>query len=456
MKKLTIKVINCTKEKPKIRADNIITENDKGKKVINYPEFVKVFKEHNPCIYCNGIFYTPDGVISAGNLRKKIVNCLISLGWTQKLDTPTTSIFNTLKDLSTQDEFIIPQNLIPFKNGDLIIKTKDNWEFREDEKAILPYRLKATFKKENINMPNFDKWIKGLFDEEDIPTIQEMLGYSLLPTTASQESFIIIGDGGEGKSILGTILEEILGEALEPINTQDMIDRQFHLPLAENKLVIYDDDLGKASLSKTGTLKKLITSKKAIPAERKYKDPFKFIPYCKVIACSNYMITSLYDKSDGFYRRLHPIKVKQLDKKRIDDPLLDRKITKDEISHIVNWSLIGLHRLMNNNWKIHWSTRSTDYLKEKKNASINFNDFITETLIIDKESDVSSTELKSLYERWCFENGLSELSYRTLSSWLKDNIKESGGEASNKIIRNHKKVRGFKGLRIKPEWLDDG
>ena len=38
---------------------------------------------------------------------------------------------------------------------------------------------------------------------EDIPTLQEFLGYCLLPTTKGQKMLMLIGKGGEGKAASG-------------------------------------------------------------------------------------------------------------------------------------------------------------------------------------------------------------------------------------------------------------
>lgn len=46
---------------------------------------------------------------------------------------------------------------------------------------------------------------------EDIPTLQEFMGYCLLPTTKGQKLLMLIGRGGEGKSRIGLVLRALLG-----------------------------------------------------------------------------------------------------------------------------------------------------------------------------------------------------------------------------------------------------
>ena len=48
--------------------------------------------------------------------------------------------------------------------------------------------------------------------EETILTLQEFIGYSVIPTTRAQAMIMIIGNGGEGKSRIGVVLSRILAE----------------------------------------------------------------------------------------------------------------------------------------------------------------------------------------------------------------------------------------------------
>ena len=44
---------------------------------------------------------------------------------------------------------------------------------------------------------------------DDITTLQEFMGYCLIPSTKAQAMMFIIGNGGEGKSRIGIIMKEI-------------------------------------------------------------------------------------------------------------------------------------------------------------------------------------------------------------------------------------------------------
>ena len=446
-----IRVEECNQENAPIDTSGIIFEDKKGNHQLNYKKFVDVFAAINNCVYCNGIFYNPDGSISSQAIRRDIANSLGDMGWQGKIDAPTNSLFTTLKDMYSVDDLPVNDKVIPLANGDLHIG-KGEWVFRLDEKKHAPYRLSVNYTPVEKPMPLFNKWLNDVFSPEDIPTIQEIMGYCLVPTTAVGEAFIIVGDAEAGKSGLGTILMGILGNAAMTMETQDLVTNRFQVAGVENKLLAYDDDLGSAALTETGLLKKLITADTPIKAERKYADPHQFKSYCKILASANFMLSSLYDDSDGFFRRLHPIlvKPKQADRKRINK--FYEMILEQEKDQIFKWALIGLRRVMDNGWKISWSERSLNYMKANKSNAVHFEDFFNETCTIDPHSDTTMAEITTLYKKWCKENGIKDASDRRLSNWFSDNAERIGIRRSQNIRRNGKCIRGYQWLKIKDEW----
>lgn len=442
---------DCTEDDEIIDTSDIITEDKNGNPRINYKKFVDVFAKINNVVYCNGVFYNPDGVVSAQSLRRDIANSLGDAGWQGRIDTPTNAIYQSLKDMYTVDELPVNEKVIPLANGDLHIG-KGEWVFRLGEKKHSPYRLSVNYVPAEKPMPLFNKWLNDVFAPEDIPTVQEIMGYCLVPTTAAGEAFFIVGDGEAGKSGLGTILMGILGNASVSVETQQLVTKQFQVADVEHKLLAYDDDLGSAALSETGLLKKLITADTPIRAERKYCDPHQFNSYCRILASANFMLSSLYDDSNGFFRRLHPILVKP---KAPDRKVINKfyeLILEQEKEQIFKWALVGLRRVMNNGWKISWSERSRNYMKATKSNAVHFEDFFNETCEVATNCDTTIAELKKLYYKWCTENGIKEASDRRLSNWFADNAEKIGVERSEHLARNGKRLRGYRNLKIKPEW----
>lgn len=430
-----------------IGLDRCIYETKSGKKQINYPNFTTALASTFNIIYNHGLFYTPDGVLPESTLRKEIVSCLEAADYTERLDIPTNAIVNTIADKTGCEEFSAKVDVIPFKNGDLHIK--DNvWEFRRGEKLHSPYRLNVDFIEKDLPMPWFSKWVNDLFDKDDIVTIQEMIGYCLVPTNAAQEAFILVSNGGAGKSVLTHLMQSIFGNAFISPEIKELAEGRFALQMAENKLVVYDDDLKTEALSETGVLKKLITATQPIKAERKYKDPFEFLPYCTVIANGNDMLRTLYDDSDGFYRRLHPIKLKDKSPNRRDIANMD-KLVADEKDAIVRWALKGLLRVKNNNWKIHWSEKSIQYMTEERNKGVHFEQFFEDVIENDTDSSVTSKQLYDVYKTWARANDVQAVSSRRLHGWLGENCEKLN---LTKTRIGGRRVNGYMNSKIKSEW----
>jgi len=450
-----IRVINCEEDKPPVDPSGVIYEDPKtGKVRINYGRFVDVFAKTNECLYCNGTFYTPQGMVPNFQIRHDISKSLQNFGWKDKLDVPTNSLFASLKDHYSVARLEVDENVIPFANGDL--HTSGNiWEFRLGELKHTPYRLPVEFDPNRKPTPLFDKWLHDLFDEADIPTIQEILGYCLVPVTAAQEAFFLVGDGGVGKSVLGVILQGLLGQAHQVITTQELLSQRFLLATVENKLVVYDDDLGSAALTETASLKKLVTADQPIPAERKYGDPYTFESYAKVIACANFMLSALYDDSDGFYRRLHPIKVKPADPQRKTIRDFGKMIVAQEAPQIVNFALDGLRRLKANGWEMTWSDRSREYIGKVKSSGSHFQEFIEACLITNEPaSDISYSDLHKLYQRWCDANGVKPVSGKRFADYFRDNSEKYGMSYDRHVLSEGRRVRGYRGAAINPDWLN--
>lgn len=439
-------------EDEEIDTSSIITEDKKGNQRLNYKAFVDVFAKINNCVFCNGAFYNPDGEINTQSVRRDIANSLGDMGWGSRLDVPTNSLYTTLKDMYSVDSLPVSEKVIPLANGDLHID-KEKWVFHLDEKKHSPYRLSVKYTPVEKPMPLFNKWLTDVFVPEDIVTVQEIMGYCLIPSTSASEAFIIVGDGEAGKSGLGTILLGLLGNASVSMETQDLVTKRFQIASVENKLVAYDDDLGSAALTDTNLFKKLITADTPIRAERKYADPHQFISYCRIVASANFMLSSLYDDSDGFFRRLHPILVKPKPKDRKVIRRFYETILAEEKEQILKWAFEGLRRVMANGWKITWSQRSLDYMKSTKSTANHFEDFFNETCeVTTDETSTTTREIIDVYKRWCRGNGVKDLSDRRLSTWLSDNADKLRITYADQIFREGKRFRGYQNVKIKGEW----
>ena len=120
--------------------------------------------------------------------------------------------------------------------------------------------------------PSPDRWLTflhELLDEADIPTLQEYLGYCLIPSTKGQKMMLIVGKGGEGKSRIGLVLKRLMGDAASNGSVQKVENNRFARADLERRLLMIDDDMDMNALPKTNYIKTIVTAEAKLDLERK-------------------------------------------------------------------------------------------------------------------------------------------------------------------------------------------
>ena len=438
--------------------NNSFYKDDRGTLKLNDGVFARLYMLVNKIVFANGAFYSPEGMLSVGLVQNEVLESISDV-MTTNIASNTKKVVDALKITSYRDDFdFADKMLIPFANGDMELNGTREWVFTLDGKQPVPYRLPVNFipLSQHRKTPYFDKWLNDLFTPEDIVTIQEYIGYCLLPTTRGQKCLLLIGDGGIGKSVISDILTSIFGRSLTaPNDTQQFLADKFKLAELENQLVFYEDDLSDKHLEETGVFKKLITNQTYLTADRKNEQPFKFKPYCRFVMCGNDMLASKYDKTDGFYRRLLPIRVKPKDPNRKNIPDMGARVAK-EAEGIIQWALVGLKRLMDNNWQFTVSERSDQYLNGYKAMSDHFPDFVEDAFEFGEDKDFSTTELLTAYKNWCRRNAITPCSEKVVTHWFANNEEKYKLVRNKNIPRETGRVRGYKGAEILSEYKSSG
>lgn len=438
--------------------DQLWVTDKNGDEKYNYDEGViaEWFAVTNNLRYYKGVFYSITGAIDYDDVDKDLYESMkpvIKSGLANKVK----AVMSCVAKESYQGKIEAKATLIPLANGEIEIE-KDSWRFITAPKYHVPYRLPCSFVPFDYRQrtPMLDKWLNDLFHPTDQLTLQEYMGYCLLPTTAGQKALFVIGDAGTGKSVLGTILRLLLGNALlSTTGMKEFMDNKYQLAELENKLVLYDDDIDDAALEKSGIFKKLVTNHDEILVERKYERPFKITPYARLVCCGNTMLTSLYDRTEGFDRRLLPISVKPKSPDRKAIPQFE-KLLEVEAVGILQWALIGLYRLIDNDWQFTESERTKDFLGQVKSDSNHYPEFLDTAFEFLEGADVTSEEITDAYKVWCDANSIEGTRPRTLQKWLKDNAEKYSITYTTNVARGDKRVRGYFGVKVRDEWTRRG
>jgi len=396
----------------------------------------------------HGVLYDVDGEVDIADLRKELASVL-AFFYKSNLNQRVNQMVSLIITVSNIPEITLNPNEIPLANGTITV-IGSSFSFSK-EKNHSPYRLKVSYDPLADEPRRFLKWVNDLLHEEDVPGFQEICGYLLLPTTQAQKSFFLLGTGGEGKSIWGWILNVMFGNAFVSCKIPNLSEK-FSLATLENKLVGFDDDLNHEALKTTDLFKTVVSNKTVIMAERKYADPFEFHPFVRLCACGNFALSALHDTSDGFFRRLYPIRVKNkpADRKDITD---FEEPMKDELPGILNWFLEGLKRLIDNEYHFTISERSKSLLTDIKDDANSIPLFIENMLVFGDKYKVTSTDLVKAYRNYCVVKGEVKRGDKALIQYFKDREDSFNIKHSRHIQGDN---RGFIGMGLKSTCINGG
>ena len=413
-------------------------------KMIDEVAFCASFLHQHPMKCVRNRLFTVDGMIEdEGKIQQMILDEVMtcqSIGIAKKVK----SLFDTVKLMAYSDPLPIETDRIHVANGTYFL----NGTFTGD-KTYCNNRMKVKY---NPNAPQPQRWLHFLSDllvPEDIPTLQEYLGYCLIPSTKGQKMLMLIGKGGEGKSRIGLVMRSILGDSMNTTSIQKIENNRFSRADLENKLLMVDDDMDMSALPKTNYIKSIVTAECKMDLERKGVQSYQSQLYARFLCFGNGALTALHDQSDGFFRRQIVLTTKDRPVDRTDDPFLVEKLMS-EMEGIFLWCLEGLHRLLANNYQFTISGQAIENVETVKRSSNNVIEFLQSEGYIRFKADAqaSSKAIYEAYKLWCEDNVRKPMSANRLSSELAQNERLYNVEATNNIHVNGKRVRGFIGIEV--------
>ena len=350
------------------------------------------------------------------------------------------------------------------------------------EKELCLNRLPVEYQPDAPAPTKWLEFLDGLLIPEDILTLQEYLGYLLIPSTKAQKMLVMTGKGGEGKSRIGLLLKKLFGEASHSESILRIETNRFASANLEYKLVMVDDDLNMVALPETRNIKSIVTAEDRLCIERKNKQAVQGLLYVRFICFGNGNLVAAHDDSDGFnrkdsrftyirnsifaicnptnvandinvglrWRRQILIAVKDRDPARVDNPFLIEELS-EERPGILLWMLEGLYRLLANRYQFTISERSIQNLEAAMADSDNLTQFMQATAYVRFKPDTEerSTYLYRAYTKWCEDNLESPVPQKKFSQFLLKNAGKYGLTFSKHI---EGKYRGFRGVCVHPAF----
>ena len=410
---------------------------------INEVLFCQQFLDKHPMKCVRGRLFTVDGLIEDEGQIGNLILEEISGVLTANLSKTVANLLASIKLQAYSPPLPIETDRIHVANGTYFM----DGSFSTD-RSYCNNRLTVTY---NPDAPTPKKWLQflsELLQPEDIPTLQEFLGYCLLPTTKGQKMLMLIGKGGEGKSRIGLVMRSLLGDSMNTTSIQKVESNRFSRADLENKLLMVDDDMDMSALPKTNYIKSIVTSECKMDMERKGVQSYQSQLYVRFLCFGNGALTALHDKSDGFFRRQIVLTTKDRPAGRADDPFLVDKLLREK-EGIFLWCLEGLRRLQSSNFRFTESSQTKANREDARREADNVLLFLRSEgyIRLRADSTITSANLYAIYCLWCNDNAYKPRSARTVSITLKKHADEFGLEHDNHIQNAlGKRVNGFWGI----------
>ena len=428
----------------------IWTSGDGDSRKLNEQLYITDFIEQKQVHCINGKLYSVNGAVEDGAARQMIIRDILPYVKSNHGDK-AEKLLRGIKALCYTEPPKPDTERLHFANGTLSKDENGLFTVFSEEKDFCLNRFPINYDPDAPRPELFLRYLNDVYQDDDQITIQQYCGYCLLPTTMLQKMLIIIGSGGEGKSVLRSILDDAFGNSnciKESILT---VESRFGVANLENKLLFIDDDVSENAIHNARNLKTLVTNDGMISAERKGVQDNQINAYARFICFGNFTVQALYDTSEGFTRRQLILETKPKNPNRTDIPFLGRKITQNELEGVMIWLVNGLNDFIKNGYKIAVSDRTqniSDQIKRENDTVRLFLEECTE-IVIEPGAAIYSETLTEVYKTFCEENVLISLRPNTFISAVKSKGKAKGIRFSTHVTINGRRRRGFEGIGIK-------
>ncbi|EJA6689687.1 TPA: hypothetical protein KQW76_002746 [Clostridioides difficile] len=341
--------------------------------------------------------------------------------WNSRLETNIIEIIRRdskfIKDIPIYEDYIF------FENGIYNLQTNKLESYNSN--------ILATYKISNKYIPKsscnkFISFINTITnnDNELSMLIQEIMGYVLVNNTKAQKFFLFYGEGSNGKSVLESVIRYMVGSENTSSVSLEQLKSNFVVANIVGKLVnISSENESDFEVEKL----KAITSGDSITIDQKYKEPYQYSPTCKMIFISN-SLPKTNDNSYGFYRRLMIVPFNKTIKSEERDVNLTSKLL-NEMDGIVQWAMIGLERLKNNNYQFTNAKAVSNSIEKYKDEHDPVNLFYKDKMKYKEGARINKRDILNSYILWLSLNGISSRGTDKTSKFWKELRRVAKNEA---------------------------
>jgi putative DNA primase/helicase len=339
-----------------------------------------------------------------------------------------------------RSEFDDDRELLACENGVLNVTTGELIPFTGEE--MLMVKIPVKYEPE-ADCPKFRKFLTEVITEENIPLVEEMIGYCLFRDYNYHKAFMLVGEGKNGKSTLIKTIKAFLGmNNIISLSLQEIEESQFIKGNLYGKLANLYADLDQKALRTTGKFKMLVGGDN-VTADRKFRDVFSFKNYAKMIFSAN-TFPKAPDDTEAFFRRWAIIPFPNKFMGASDNKNLITEFEKpEEMSGILNLAITGLKRLLvNGDFSAEQTTKDVRTLWIRNSDSVQA--FWMDGIETSLEGKTGKLEVLNAYFDYCREQKLLAVSENT---FFKDFRRVARFDERQEVVGGVR-VRMYYGIRL--------
>ena len=431
---------------------NTIQSNSSKKKYVGQYEIAEYLVSHYsaglyqdfPYVKVNGV-HTPLTRLLVGKLIEKSIP-----EFSTKNGIPSkqfTEIQDWLHVLLDNEEHILtlPKQTILFENGTFSVSGKRTTPKDTD---FFPVRIHASYYPDKASdTPIFDKFLDDSSggDEEVKRLILTFLGYMISP--GSGKHLILMGPASDsGKSVLVNWCRRLLGKGNTCAISIHNFTRSFEVAQLLGKSANFCADISGAILNEAtvATLKRL-TGHDLETLNGKYRDPFSYENFAKMVFCCNNGGVRLRTPDEGFANRLTVIPFLHSVPTSDQDPKLEEKLWAER-DGIVHLAMEALRDYYYPEEKFPYC-RAGEVLKAKWLFGYDtlVRDFIEDRCELTAEERIWTRDLFEQYLEYCQERKIEALSFNQFSRCMHS----IPTVQAKKFQRNGVQLQGIFGIGLK-------
>lgn len=342
--------------------------------------------------------------------------------------------------------------LILFENGCYNFMTGKRVPEEKLKDKFFPVRIHASYNPDHaLATPVWDNFVESCSggDPSTAQLILEFVAYMLAPCDPDQV-ILMAPAAGSGKSVLGNFTRELLGFDKTCAIALNNFGKAFEVSQIYGKSASYCLDISSTVLSDAtvSTVKRLTGAGDPETINAKYKDPFPYINYAKLVFACNEGGIRLKNPDSGFERRLTVIPfLHSLPRHKMDKRLKEKLwAERDGIIQQALTVLKGNDGLYKRGYVFSYCAEG-ERLKHKYMgvAEPSVQDFIDECCVLSPEEQAWTSTMYEKYLAYCQEAGLEPVGRKRFGQM----IYSVPGVRPHKFQKNHIQLQGADGISLK-------